>query len=73
MTCCWLTGDPIANIKLLEDPGKNLVVIMKDGKVFKKHRQCGKHQPEGQNRNQGRGRQQPLSKLGYASPPLMLP
>jgi len=27
-----LTGDPIANIKLLEDPGKNLVVIMKDGK-----------------------------------------
>jgi hypothetical protein len=33
MTCCWLTGDPIANIKLLEDPGKNLVVIMKDGKV----------------------------------------
>lgn len=35
MTCCWLTGDPIANIKLLEDPGKNLVVIMKDGKVYK--------------------------------------
>ena len=35
MTCCWLTGDPIANIKLLEDPGKNLVVIMKDGKVCK--------------------------------------
>jgi hypothetical protein len=25
----------IANIKLLEDPGKNLVVIMKDGKVYK--------------------------------------
>jgi len=35
MTCCWLTGDPIANIKLLEDPGKNLVVIMKEGKVYK--------------------------------------
>jgi hypothetical protein len=34
-----LTGDPIANIKLLEDPGKNLVVIMKDGNVYKKHRQ----------------------------------
>ena len=50
MTCCSLTGDPIANIKLLEDPGKNLVVIMKDGKVYKKHRQCGEHQPEGQNR-----------------------
>jgi hypothetical protein len=31
MTCCWLTGDPIANIKLSEDPGKNLVVIMKQG------------------------------------------
>lgn len=28
-------GDPLANIKLLEDPTKNLVVIMKDGKIFK--------------------------------------
>ena len=28
-------GDPIANIKLIEDPAKNLVVIMKDGKIFK--------------------------------------
>ncbi len=28
-------GDPLANIKLLEDPGKNLVVIMKDGKIYK--------------------------------------
>jgi imidazolonepropionase-like amidohydrolase len=28
-------GDPIANIKLIEDPAKNFVVIMKDGKVFK--------------------------------------
>jgi imidazolonepropionase-like amidohydrolase len=28
-------GDPIANIKLLEDPSKNIVVIMKDGQVFK--------------------------------------
>jgi imidazolonepropionase-like amidohydrolase len=28
-------GDPIANIKLLEDAGKNLVVIMKDGTIFK--------------------------------------
>jgi hypothetical protein len=27
-----IDGDPIANIKLLEDPGKNLVVIMNDGK-----------------------------------------
>ena len=28
-------GDPIANIKLLEDPEKNLLVIMKDGRVYK--------------------------------------
>jgi imidazolonepropionase-like amidohydrolase len=28
-------GDPLANIKLLEDPKKNLVVIMKNGQVFK--------------------------------------
>lgn len=28
-------GDPIANIKVLEDPAKNLVIIMKDGKVYK--------------------------------------
>ena len=28
-------GDPIANIKLLADPAKNLVLIMKDGKMYK--------------------------------------
>jgi imidazolonepropionase-like amidohydrolase len=28
-------GDPTANIKLVEDPGKNFVVIMKDGKIYK--------------------------------------
>ena len=28
-------GDPLADIKLIEDPAKNLVVIMKDGKIFK--------------------------------------
>lgn len=28
-------GDPIANIKLIEDPAKNLLVIMKDGRVYK--------------------------------------
>jgi imidazolonepropionase-like amidohydrolase len=28
-------GDPIANIKLIADPAKNFVVIMKDGKLFK--------------------------------------
>jgi len=28
-------GDPIANINLVADPGKNFVVIMKDGKVYK--------------------------------------
>jgi imidazolonepropionase-like amidohydrolase len=30
-----IDGDPIANIKLIEDPAKNFVVIMKDGKVHK--------------------------------------
>jgi imidazolonepropionase-like amidohydrolase len=28
-------GDPIANISLIENPAKNFVVIMKDGKVYK--------------------------------------
>jgi imidazolonepropionase-like amidohydrolase len=28
-------GDPIADIKLIEDPAKNFVVIMKDGKIVK--------------------------------------
>ncbi len=28
-------GDPIADLKLVEDPAKNFVVIMKDGKVLK--------------------------------------
>lgn len=28
-------GNPIDNIKLIEDPAKNFLVIMKDGKVYK--------------------------------------
>ena len=28
-------GDPVANIRLIEDPAKNFVVIMKDGKIYK--------------------------------------
>jgi imidazolonepropionase-like amidohydrolase len=28
-------GDPIADIKLIEDPAKNFLVIMKDGKIYK--------------------------------------
>ena len=28
-------GDPIANIKLIEDPEKNFVVLIKDGKIYK--------------------------------------
>ncbi len=28
-------GDPIANIQLIEDPARNFVVIMKDGKLYK--------------------------------------
>ncbi len=30
-----VNGDPIANIKLIEDPDKNLLVIMKDGRIYK--------------------------------------
>src|SRR5215831_8602333 len=30
-----VNGDPIANIKLIEDPATNFVVIMKDGKAYK--------------------------------------
>jgi imidazolonepropionase-like amidohydrolase len=30
-----IDGDPVANIKLIEDPAKNFVVIMKDGKIVK--------------------------------------
>jgi imidazolonepropionase-like amidohydrolase len=28
-------GDPIADIKLIQDPAKNVVVIMKNGKIYK--------------------------------------
>jgi imidazolonepropionase-like amidohydrolase len=28
-------GNPVDNIKLIEDPAKNFVVIMKDGKIYK--------------------------------------
>jgi imidazolonepropionase-like amidohydrolase len=28
-------GNPIADIKLVADPAKNFVVIMKDGKIYK--------------------------------------
>jgi imidazolonepropionase-like amidohydrolase len=28
-------GDPIANIRLIEDPERNLLVIMKDGRIYK--------------------------------------
>jgi imidazolonepropionase-like amidohydrolase len=28
-------GDPLANLKLIEDPAKNFVMIMKDGRIFK--------------------------------------
>ena len=28
-------GDPVGNIKLIEDPAKNFVVTMKNGKVYK--------------------------------------
>ena len=28
-------GDPLVNIRLVEDPAKNFLVIMKDGKIYK--------------------------------------
>jgi len=28
-------GNPLENIKLVEDPGTNFVVIMKDGVIYK--------------------------------------
>ena len=28
-------GDPLDNISLIVDPGKNFLVIMKDGKIYK--------------------------------------
>ena len=30
-----VNGDPLANIRLVEDPAENFLVIMKDGKVYK--------------------------------------
>jgi imidazolonepropionase-like amidohydrolase len=30
-----VNGDPVENIKLIEDPAKNFLVIMKDGKIYK--------------------------------------
>jgi len=30
-----IDGDPLSNIALIADPEKNLLVIMKDGKVYK--------------------------------------
>ena len=28
-------GDPLANIELIADPGKNFKIIMKDGRIYK--------------------------------------
>jgi imidazolonepropionase-like amidohydrolase len=28
-------GDPLENIKLVEEPGKNFLIIMKDGNIYK--------------------------------------
>jgi imidazolonepropionase-like amidohydrolase len=30
-----IDGDPIADIKLVADPAKNLKIIMKDGRIYK--------------------------------------
>jgi hypothetical protein len=31
----WSDGNPLENIKLIEDPEKNFLVIMKDGVMYK--------------------------------------
>jgi imidazolonepropionase-like amidohydrolase len=28
-------GDPLENIRLVEEPDKNFLIIMKDGKIYK--------------------------------------
>ena len=30
-----MEGGPIGNIRLIEDPDRNFVVIMKDGRIYK--------------------------------------
>jgi len=30
-----VNGNPLENLDLVADPGKNFVVIMKDGKIYK--------------------------------------
>jgi len=30
-----VNGNPVEDIRLLEDPGKNLAVVMKDGRLHK--------------------------------------
>jgi imidazolonepropionase-like amidohydrolase len=30
-----INGDPVENMKLIEDPAKNFLVIMKDGNIYK--------------------------------------
>jgi len=36
-----IDGDPLADIKLIEDPAKNFVLIMKDGKIYKNTIEAG--------------------------------
>ncbi|HEU0053232.1 MAG TPA: amidohydrolase family protein, partial [Longimicrobium sp.] len=35
-------GDPIANIRLVDDPARNFLVIMKDGKIFRNDLPAGR-------------------------------
>ena len=30
-----MNGNPLENIKLFDDPGKNLTLIIKDGEIYK--------------------------------------
>jgi hypothetical protein len=33
-----VNGNPVENIRLVEDPAKNLLIIMKDGRIYKNAR-----------------------------------
>ncbi len=35
LSALLVDGDPIADLTLIEDPAKNFLVIMKDGRIFK--------------------------------------
>ena len=54
-------SDPIANITLIEDPAKNFVIIMKDGKIYKNTLDPSMHLP-------GTSRTAPIPAAGPTEP-----